>query len=148
MKKNLLAVAIQNTRFARATVAAYSKVAAAVARKRDDMFEPTVREDGTLAITSMSPMFLASVVALSLALIFLSSAAMAGTDTTFNAIVTMVQGWLTGSLGQVLALVGFAIALGAGLVRGSIMGVAIGLGLALSATYGPTVLTGLFTATF
>ncbi|PEH40506.1 hypothetical protein CRM94_17080 [Burkholderia gladioli] len=80
--------------------------------------------------------------------ILLPLAAFAGTDTTFNAIVTMVSGWLTGSLGQVLALSGFGIALGAGLLRGSVMGVVSGLGLALSATYGPTVLTGLFTATF
>ncbi|WP_420213506.1 TraA family conjugative transfer protein (plasmid) [Burkholderia aenigmatica] len=146
MKTKLLAFAVRSCA-SRAT-ALYSKAAAAIARKRDELEQPMLRDDGAIAMAGFSPFALASVVAFSLLLVFMSSAAMAGTDTTFNAIVTMVQGWLTGSLGQVLALVGFAIALGAGLVRGSIMGVAIGLGLALSATYGPTVLTGLFTATF
>ncbi|WP_257977823.1 TraA family conjugative transfer protein [Burkholderia gladioli] len=80
--------------------------------------------------------------------ILLPFAAFAGTDTTFNSVVTMVSGWLTGSLGQTLALSGFGVALGSGLIRGSIMGVVSGLALALAATYGPTVLTGLFTATF
>ncbi|QMI49999.1 hypothetical protein MBR110_30335 (plasmid) [Burkholderia sp. MBR-1] len=76
-----------------------------------------------------------------------AGAAIAGTDTTFNSVATMIQGWLTGSLGQVLALAGFAIALASGLVRGSAVGVVFGLALALAATYGPTILTGLFTAT-
>lgn len=73
---------------------------------------------------------------------------MAGTDTTFDNIVTMVSGWLEGSLGKVLALVGLAIALGAGLVKGSITGVIVGLGIALAAVYGPGVITSMFSATF
>ncbi|QMI50000.1 hypothetical protein MBR110_30340 (plasmid) [Burkholderia sp. MBR-1] len=84
--------------------------------------------------------------AVALSVVF-AGAAIAGTDTTFNSVATMIQGWLTGSLGQVIALAGFAIALASGLVRGSAVGVIFGLALALAATYGPTILTGLFTAT-
>ena len=79
--------------------------------------------------------------------VLMAGAAIAGTDTTFNSVATMIQGWLSGSLGQVIALAGFAIALASGLVRGSAVGVVFGLALALAATYGPTILTGLFTAT-
>ncbi len=73
---------------------------------------------------------------------------MAGTDTTFDNIVTMLTGWLTGSLGKVLALAGLAIALGAGLVKGSAMGVIFGITVALVAVYGPDIMTTMFSATF
>ncbi|AOZ11198.1 TraA family conjugative transfer protein [Cupriavidus malaysiensis] len=77
-----------------------------------------------------------------------ASMAFAGTDTTFDSIVAMLQNWLEGSLGKVLALAGFAIALGAGLVRGSATGVIFGVAIALCAVYGPGILTALFSGTF
>ena len=72
----------------------------------------------------------------------------AGTDTTFDNISLMVSGWLTGSLGKVLALIGLAIALASGLAKGSAAGVIFGITVALIAVYGPDVITTMFSATF
>jgi len=69
-----------------------------------------------------------------------------GGDTTFDSLTTMVVNWLQGSGGKFLAVLGFGIALAAGLIKGSVAGIVFGLGLALSAVYGPTILIGIFTA--
>jgi len=74
--------------------------------------------------------------------------AMAGSDTTFDQIASTVSNWLEGSGGKLLTLLGLAIGLTGGLVKGSLGGLAFGLGLALSAYYGPNVLTAMFSATF
>ncbi|NEX63391.1 hypothetical protein [Noviherbaspirillum galbum] len=66
----------------------------------------------------------------------------------FDTLVTWVRGQMEGSAGKFLALLGFAIALAAGLIKGSIAGIVFGLGLALSAAYGPGILVGIFSATF
>lgn len=64
----------------------------------------------------------------------------AGGDTTFTGISTLIRGWMEGSLGKVLALAGFAIALASGIVKGSAIGVVLGLAIALAAAYGPGIL--------
>jgi conjugal transfer pilus assembly protein TraA len=66
----------------------------------------------------------------------------------FDTLVTWVRGQLEGSAGKFLALLGFGIALAAGLIKGSVAGIVFGLGLALSAAYGPGILMGIFSATF
>jgi conjugal transfer pilus assembly protein TraA len=74
--------------------------------------------------------------------------AMAGTDNTFEEIVTWLKNMLEGSGGKFIAILGFAIALGSGLLKGSLTGIVFGLGLALSAVYGPNILSGMFSAVF
>lgn len=76
-----------------------------------------------------------------------ASAAVAGAGgTEFGAIVTQLQGWLEGGLGQVLALGALAVGLGIGIVQQSIMSVVVGIAMAIAVFYGPGVLTGIITA--
>lgn len=67
----------------------------------------------------------------------------AGTDSTFTAPVTWLSNTLTGSLGKTLALGSLAVGLGIGLVQQSVMSVAVGTAVALAASVGPGVLTGI-----
>lgn len=72
--------------------------------------------------------------------------ASAASDTTFAQIVTRLSDWMTGSLGTVFALGSLAVGLAIGVVRQSVMSVVTGVAVALSASLGPGVLQGLFTA--
>jgi conjugal transfer pilus assembly protein TraA len=74
--------------------------------------------------------------------------AFAGSDSTFDVVVQWLIGVLNGSGGKMLALLGIAIALISAVARGSLGGVLLGLGITLTAIYGPTILTGMFTAIF
>lgn len=98
-------------------------------------------------VASSSTMKSAAPLLIAMAL-YVPLATMAGTDSTFDSISTMLTNWLTGSLGKVLALAGLCIALGAGLVKGSAVGVIFGVTVALVAVYGPSILTTMFTAAF
>jgi conjugal transfer pilus assembly protein TraA len=83
-----------------------------------------------------------------LALTLLASAgAMAGADTTFSAASAFLDSSLTGSLGKTFALGSLAVGLGVGIVKQSVIAVAIGIGMALCSSLGPSILTGMFTAT-
>ncbi|WP_432263214.1 TraA family conjugative transfer protein [Cupriavidus sp. TMH.W2] len=73
--------------------------------------------------------------------------ASAATDGTFNQIVDRLTGWMTGSLGTTFALGSLAVGLAMGVVKQSVMSVVTGVAVALSASLGPSVLQGLFTAT-
>ncbi|GMG94824.1 conjugal transfer pilus assembly protein TraA [Cupriavidus metallidurans] len=73
--------------------------------------------------------------------------ASAASDTTFAQIVTRLSDWMTGSLGTVFALGSLAVGLAIGVVKQSVMSVVTGVAVALSASLGPGVLQGLFTAT-
>lgn len=79
-----------------------------------------------------------------------ASSAIAGTDTTFGTATTgplgTMIGWMTGSMGHLFAIGSLAVGLGVGIAKQSVMAVVIGVGLALAASTGPTVLGTLFTA--
>lgn len=87
----------------------------------------------------------AAVVLIALAAVA-SMAAMAGSDTVFSSASTFLQTSLTGSLGKTFALGSLAVGLGVGIVKQSVMAVAIGVGMALVSSIGPGILTGMFTA--
>jgi len=72
---------------------------------------------------------------------------MAGTGgTEFNAAVATVVGWLTGGLGDLLAVGAFGVGIAMGVVRQSIMAAVVGVSVALAVFYGPGILTGIVTA--
>ena len=77
---------------------------------------------------------------------------MAGADTTFGTAaagsgpVGTMTGWLEGSMGRMFAVGSLAVGLAIGIVKQSVMSVAVGTGIALAASAGPTVLGAIFTA--
>jgi conjugal transfer pilus assembly protein TraA len=81
-----------------------------------------------------------------------AGAVFAGTDVTFGTSaansgpVGTMQGWLQGSMGKMFAVGALAVGLGIGIVKQSVMSVAVGTGIALAASAGPTVLATIFTA--
>lgn len=77
---------------------------------------------------------------------FTTVSAHAGTDTTFSALANMLDSWLVGSLGVVLAL-GGVMYTAFSLFRGQWGGAAVGLGVAAICAFGPTIVTGMFTVT-
>lgn len=85
---------------------------------------------------SLSPLLLAVVA---------SSAALAGTDATFDPIYDQIRGWAEGSLGKLLAVSAFLIGMGIGLVRQSAMAVVLGLTFALIFAFGPTIIDSIVT---
>ena len=93
----------------------------------------TVKSIGTTVI------LIASMVALN---------AHAGSDSTFSSATTTLTTWLTGSMGKMFSLGALGVGLGVGIVKQSVMSVAVGTGIALAASVGPSVLTGIFSATF
>ena len=80
-----------------------------------------------------------------------SGVVLAGSDSTFGDASTGPVGtmtnWLQGSMGKMFAIGSLAVGLGVGIVKQSVMSVAIGTGIALAASAGPTVLAAVFTAT-
>lgn len=69
-------------------------------------------------------------------------------DSTFSSVYTTLHDWATGSLGQVIAIGSFITGMAIGLVRQSLMAIALGVGCALAMNYGPDVLGSMFTAMF
>jgi conjugal transfer pilus assembly protein TraA len=74
--------------------------------------------------------------------------AWAGSDSTFDTVVQWLANLLQGSGGKLVGLLGLAIALIGGVVRGSLIGLALGLGLCVASIYGPNILMGMFSAVF
>jgi conjugal transfer pilus assembly protein TraA len=72
--------------------------------------------------------------------------ALAGTDATFASLFTTLSGWATGSLGEVIAVCIFLVGMGIGIVRQSLMAIALAIGAALALVYTPDIMTTLFTA--
>lgn len=90
---------------------------------------------------------LAAATAMAAPVAVVAGTAVAGSGgTEFGAIVTQLQDWLEGGLGQVLALGALAVGLGIGIVQQSIMSVVVGIAMAIAVFYGPGVLTGIITA--
>lgn len=73
--------------------------------------------------------------------------AMAGADSSFNSVVTMLRDWTEGSLGQLFAIGSFTTGLATTIMRGSLMPAVVGVGVAMAAAWGPGILTGMFSAT-
>ena len=71
---------------------------------------------------------------------------MAGADSTFSGPLATMQGWLQGSMGKLFAIGALAVGLGIGIVQQSVMSVAVGTGISLAASAGPTVLGAIFSA--
>ncbi len=90
--------------------------------------------------------------AVAVATILASGAVLAGADATFGTTgagvgpVGTMSGWLQGSMGKMFAIGALAVGLGIGIVKQSVMSVAVGTGIALAASTGPTVLSAIFTA--
>ena len=71
--------------------------------------------------------------------------AIAGADGTFSGPLSTMQGWLQGSMGKLFSVGALAVGLGIGIVQQSVMSVAVGTGIALAASAGPTVMAAIFT---
>jgi conjugal transfer pilus assembly protein TraA len=74
-----------------------------------------------------------------------STSALAGTDTTFDAIYQQIRGWAEGSLGKLMAVSAFLIGMGIGLVRQSAIAVVVGLTFALIFAFGPSIIDSIVT---
>ncbi len=68
------------------------------------------------------------------------------TDTDFQAIVTLLKNWSTGTLGKTVALGMFVVGLAAGIMRQSIMAAVAGVGGAMAMSYGPGIIENIFGA--
>ncbi len=79
---------------------------------------------------------------------FLSAQVYAGADSSFSSPVNTLTSWLTGSLGKLFSIGALGVGLGIGIVKQSVMSVAVGTGIALATSAGPTVLAAIVTATF
>ena len=92
------------------------------------------------------------VAGLAAATLLASGAVMAGADTTFGTAaagsgpVGTMTGWLEGSMGRMFSVGALAVGLAIGIVKQSVMSVAVGTGIALAASAGPTVMGAIFTA--
>ena len=60
--------------------------------------------------------------------------------------VGTMTGWLEGSMGRLFSVGALSVGLAIGIVKQSVMSVAVGTGIALAASAGPTVLGAIFTA--
>ncbi len=78
-------------------------------------------------------------------LLSIPSLALAGTDTTFGSIYQTLSDWTQGSLGMTIAVGMFLVGMGIGIVRQSLMSIALGVGGALALSYTPSIMSGIFT---
>lgn len=79
--------------------------------------------------------------------IFAVASATAGADATFLAPITTMTGWITGSLGRMIAVSSLIIGVISAMVMKSLMPLTISVGISIAASVGPGVLTGIVTAT-
>jgi len=75
-----------------------------------------------------------------------AAVAYAGSDNTFAVASTWLANVLQGSLGKVFALASLAVGLGVGIIKQSVMAVAVGAGMALVCSIGPGIIIGMFSA--
>jgi len=75
-----------------------------------------------------------------------SAGALAGTDTTFGSIATSLTGWLEGSLGTTLAVISLIFGVGSAVINFNWKVLAASVGVALAATTGPGIVSGMVTA--
>jgi conjugal transfer pilus assembly protein TraA len=82
------------------------------------------------------------------AVLVLTGVAMAGTDTTFGATATTIQGWAEGSLGKMAAVGGIAVGLIGLVAKFDWRLIAGAVGIGLTAATGPSIVSGLASAIF
>ena len=101
----------------------------------------------------LSDNFLKGTSKTTLALMALMAAAVAtattatGSSAAFAGAVTMMTGWLSGSLGVLISLAVFTTGIMITVTKHSLMPVAVAAAAALAINVGPGVLSGMFTAT-
>jgi len=77
-----------------------------------------------------------------------ATSASGGDPDTFNDIITTLEGWSKGSLGQALTLGTLLVGGGYAVATQSVKGAISAGGVALILGYGPSVISSIFTATF
>jgi conjugal transfer pilus assembly protein TraA len=82
------------------------------------------------------------------ALVVVTGIAVAGTDTTFAATTTTIQGWAEGSLGKMAAVGGIAVGLIGLVAKFDWRLIAGAVGIGLTAATGPAIVSGLASAVF
>jgi conjugal transfer pilus assembly protein TraA len=82
------------------------------------------------------------------ALVVITGMAVAGTDTTFGATTTTIQGWAEGSLGKMAAVGGIAVGLIGLVAKFDWRLIAGAVGIGLTAATGPAIVSGLASAVF
>lgn len=85
-----------------------------------------------------------SIMALAMTAAF--AARSAGGDDTFDDIVAKLADWSEGSMGKMFALGSLAVGLAVAVVKQSLMAVVVAIGIALTATVGPDVVSNIFGA--
>lgn len=75
-----------------------------------------------------------------------SGAVMAGTDATFQTVADTLKNWSEGSLGTTVAIGTLVVGLATAIVRQSLMPAAVAAGVAVTANWGPGILSGMFSA--
>jgi conjugal transfer pilus assembly protein TraA len=97
---------------------------------------------------ALGPRQFTAVAVLTVLTLTLNADALAGTGgaTEFGTLYTLVSGWLTGTLGRLLAITFVATGLIAGVMRSSLMGFVVGIGAGLGVYTAPTVINNIVTA--
>lgn len=103
----------------------------------------------TLPQTMLTDRFLknTSLFLLAFMVVLFALSAMAGTNAAFSGAVTMITGWLAGSLGVLISLAVFTTGIMVTVTQHSLMPVAVAAAAALAISVGPAVLAGMFSAT-
>jgi len=87
-------------------------------------------------------------IAAAVAVAVVTTAAVAGADTTFDSTVSQITDWSEGSLGKLAAVGGVAVALVGMILKFDWRLIAGAVGIGLTAATGPAIVTSLATATF
>lgn len=86
-------------------------------------------------------------IAVAIVLMVASELAMAGTGGTYvSSLETFIAQALQGTVGMVIGLSGLLYGLIAGVAKGNLGGMGVGVGLAAGAYYGPDIIIGMTTA--
>lgn len=65
----------------------------------------------------------------------------------FQDVYDLLEEWSTGTLGKIISLGALIVGIGFGLVRQSVIAAVVGIAMALVLNFGPTVISGIITAT-
>ena len=102
----------------------------------------------TLRLVPENKKLVSTAVAIAVAMTLAIGTAYAGTDTTFTPLATKISGWLSGSLGYLLALGAFLVGI-VNAIQGNrgFWGMIFPFLLGIVITVGITIISGSFTAT-
>lgn len=89
----------------------------------------------------------AALLTLMAAAILNAGMAIAGADATFSQPQTYLTNWIGGSLGRMVALASLGIGVVSAIVSRTLMPVVVSAGVGIAASVGPSVVTGIVTAT-